>query len=116
MVLVETSRADAERRIGQRILMLWILLYDFVGTQMTWRLSPFIGNPGDLFCLLKPSRDNFSVHVIQAVQASLKIPARNVEWLAPVLSMGLCLVTLGGLAYLAGPFIRANSRRKALVE
>jgi hypothetical protein len=28
--------------LGRRILLLWIILYGFVGTQMTWRLSPFM--------------------------------------------------------------------------
>lgn len=114
MTLVDTARDDSSRKIGQRILMLWILLYAFVGTQMTWRLSPFIGRPEDPFYLVKPSRDNFYVDVIHAAQQTLQIPASNVDWLAPVLSVGFCMVTLGGLAYLAGTFIGSSSKRRRL--
>lgn len=68
MTSVETVRDDALKSLGNRILMLWILLYAFVGTQMTWRLSPFIGKPNDPFYLIRPSRDNFYVDVIRALQ------------------------------------------------
>lgn len=116
MTLVETARDGTGKKIGQRILMLWILLYAFVGTQMTWRLSPFIGKPEDPFYLVKPSRDNFYVDVIHALQQTLQIPATSMDWLMPLLTTGFCLITLGGLAYLIGTFIGSNSRRRTLVE
>ena len=71
MTLMETGGDPAVSRLGRRILALWIFLYAFVGTQMTWRLSPFIGKPEDPFYLIKPSRDNFYVDVAHAIQGAL---------------------------------------------
>ncbi len=115
MTLVDTSSDNSTRTIGKRILMLWIVLYAFVGTQMTWRLSPFVGRPEDPFYLVKPSRDNFYVDVIHAVQGALQIPSAGLDWLMPVLTTGFCLVSLGGLAYLAGTIIGSGARRKTTV-
>lgn len=115
MTLVDTSSDNSTRTIGKRILMLWIVLYAFVGTQMTWRLSPFVGRTEDPFYLVKPSRDNFYVDVIHAVQQALQIPAANVDWFMPVLTAGFCLISLGGLAYLAGTIIGSGTRRKTTV-
>jgi hypothetical protein len=113
MTLMDTARDNSTRTIGKRILMLWILLYAFVGTQMTWRLSPFLGKPEDPFYLVKPSRDNFYMDVIKAIQQALQISSASVDWLMPVLTAGFCLISLGGLAYLAGTVIGSGARRKA---
>ena len=91
MTLVESTRQDAIRHVGRRILGLWMILYGFVGTQMTWRLSPFIGKPEDPFYILKPSRDNFYVAVLRAVQQTLNIPAIDINLETPFMMAGLCL-------------------------
>jgi hypothetical protein len=110
MTLMETARDDSLKLIGQRILFLWILLYGFVGTQMTWRLSPFIGKPDDPFYLLKPSRDNFYVDVAHAIEGALKIPASEVQWVTPLILGGLCIFSLGiiffGGGMLIGNFVK----------
>ena len=116
MTLVDETRDNASRQLGRRILMLWIVLYAFVGTQMTWRLSPFIGNPDDPFYLVKPSRDNFYVDVIHAVQGALQLPASDMNWLVPMLTTGLCLLTLGSMAYITGKFIGTGIKHKATPE
>lgn len=116
MTLVDETRDNASRQLGRRILMLWIVLYAFVGTQMTWRLSPFIGNPDDPFYLVKPSRDNFYVDVIHAVQGALQLPASDINWLVPMLTTGLCLLTLGSMAYITGKFIGTGIKHKATPE
>ncbi len=67
MTLVEPTRTDALNVLGKRILFLWVLVYGFVGTQMTWRLSPFVGKPEDPFYWIRPSRDNFYVDVVNAI-------------------------------------------------
>lgn len=112
MTLVDTTRDNSARGLGQRILLLWIILYGFVGTQMTWRLSPFIGKPEDPFYLVKPSRDNFYVDVIHAVQDALQIPALDVGWLAPMAAVGLCFVTLAIMAFIARMFVKGNAKPK----
>ena len=116
MTLVDTARDHSTRRLGQRILMLWILLYGFIGTQMTWRLSPFIGKPEDPFYLVKPSRDNFYVDVIHALQASLQIPASEVTWVAPLISASLCILTVGTLIFVGGLFLGTSFRKKPVDE
>lgn len=116
MTYVDAARDDTARTLGRRILLLWIVLYAFVGTQMTWRLSPFIGKPEDPFYLIKPSRDNFYVDVIHAVQNALQIPAADMTGFMPFLTTSLCIVTLGALAYIVGTFIGSNARRKSVRE
>lgn len=92
MTLVESTRQDAIKHVGRRILGLWMVLYGFVGTQMTWRLSPFIGRPEDPFYFVKPSRDNFYVEVLRAVQQTLNLPAWDINLDTPFMMAGLCLV------------------------
>jgi hypothetical protein len=36
----------ARNPLHRRTLVLWTILYAFVGIQMGWTLRPFIGNPG----------------------------------------------------------------------
>lgn len=68
---VDKNHELASGSIGNTLLRVWVILYGFVGAQMTWRLSPLIGDPKGPFYLLKPSRDNFFVDVIAAVQGTL---------------------------------------------
>lgn len=110
MTLVDSARDDSSRSLGQRILLLWIVLYAFVGTQMTWRLSPFIGKPEDQFYLVKPSRDNFYVDVIHAIQDALQIPALDMDWIAPMATVAFCFVTLIVMGYVARMFIKTNTK------
>jgi len=97
MTSVETTRDDALKSLGNRILMLWILLYAFVGTQMTWRLSPFIGKPEDPFYIVRPSRDNFYVDVINAIQQVLNINPSDVTLTTSVVTASMCLFALATL-------------------
>lgn len=109
MTLVETVRDDAMKVIGKRILFLWILLYGFVGTQMTWRLSPFIGRPEDPFYFIRPSRDNFYMDVVHALEGAFQIPASQVSWVSPLIFAGLCAVSFVGILF-AGGLVMKNVR------
>jgi hypothetical protein len=113
MTLVETARDDALKVIGKRILFLWILLYGFVGTQMTWRLSPFIGKPEDPFFLIRPSRDNFYMDVIKAVQGALNLPASDATWIAPLLLGGICFIGLAIVFFMGGMWLGKSDRKPA---
>lgn len=112
MTLVETARNDALNSIGRRILFLWILLYGFVGTQMTWRLSPFIGKPEDPFYIVRPSRDNFYVDVLNAIRGALNLTNSDMTILAPLAIGGLCIVVMGMLI-LGGILMRKPEKRPA---
>ncbi len=113
MTLVETTRDDALKVIGKRILFLWILLYGFVGTQMTWRLSPFIGKPEDPFYIIRPSRDNFYMDVVHALEGAFKIPASQTEWVTPLIFGGVCVLSLGFIFFAGGILMGNLTRRPA---
>ena len=102
MTLVETARNDVLNVIGKRILFAWILLYGFVGTQMTWRLSPFIGKPEDPFYLIRPSRDNFYIDVINAIQGALNLSSADASLLAPIMLGGICMASLAIIVIAGG--------------
>jgi len=111
MTSVETTRDDALKSLGNRILMLWILLYAFVGTQMTWRLSPFIGKPEDPFYIVRPSRDNFYVDVINAIQQVLNINPSDVTLTTSVVTASMCLFALATLLITFRLFFTARPKK-----
>jgi len=74
--------------LGNILLKSWVVLYGFVGAQMTWRLSPLIGDPEMPFYLFRPSRDNFFVDVINAAPRALGM--RQTETSA-ILPFAVCL-------------------------
>jgi len=81
----------------QKMLMgIWLALYAFVGSQMAWRLSPFVGDPETPFVFLQPSRGNLYVDVMHAVERTwgLSWPAWD---LPPVWIGGACLIPLVAL-------------------
>lgn len=60
---------DAESGSTQRaaFLTIWVLLYGFVGAQMAYALSPFMGNPDLPFVLFANENGNFFVDVIESL-------------------------------------------------
>lgn len=64
---VDTEGELSKNTLGSWLLRSWVLLYGFVGAQMTWRLSPLIGDPDMPFFYFRPSRDNFFIDVLNAV-------------------------------------------------
>ena len=112
MTLVGSTREGVVGHMGKRILGLWMVLYGFVGTQMTWRLSPFIGRPEDPFYLVKPSRDNFYVDVLHAIQQTLNLPALDINLDTPLMMALLCLVGLILMFVLVLAFLRSGLIRK----
>jgi hypothetical protein len=111
MTLVEPTRTDSLKSLGKRILFLWVLVYGFVGTQMTWRLSPFVGKPEDPFYWIRPSRDNFYVDVVKAIQGALDLPASDLNWMMPLVFGGLCITGLA-VAFFAGGVIFGGTAKK----
>lgn len=112
MTLVEPTRTDALNVLGKRILFLWVLVYGFVGTQMTWRLSPFVGKPEDPFYWIRPSRDNFYVDVVKAIQGALNLPASDTSWLMPLVFGGIFFIGLG-VVFFAGGMMLGNTSKKS---
>ncbi len=74
MTFLDTRTNDGARNLRRPLLGLWVALYAFMGSQMTWRLSPFVSDPTQPFVLLLPSRDNFYVDVLNALIELLGVP------------------------------------------
>lgn len=55
--------ADTRRKV----FALWVLLYAFVGSQMAWTLSPFIGEPGQPFMIFRQVGGNFYADVVSSI-------------------------------------------------
>ena len=70
---VDKDRELTSSSVGNTLLRAWVVLYGFVGAQMTWRLSPLIGDPQESFYVVRPSRDNFFVDVMNALQRAFGI-------------------------------------------
>lgn len=68
---VEKDSELTRSSIGKTLLRAWVALYGFVGAQMAWRLSPMIGDPDQDFYILRPSRDNFFMDVLNSIQAAM---------------------------------------------
>ena len=100
MALVDETRTGAVKRLANWILRAWTLLYGFVGSQMAWRLSPFIGEAGRPAEWVQPSRDNFYVDVIRAVQHVLGVDDSLI--LPVVVGAGLVGIALVALLALNG--------------
>lgn len=73
-VWVDKDRELTSNPVGMMILRAWVVLYGFVGAQMTWRLSPFIADPDAPFVLINPSRDNFFMDVVFAFERLAGVP------------------------------------------
>jgi hypothetical protein len=58
-------------RARRIFFMVWIVLYGFVGTQMAWTLSPFMGDPHLPFILLQQPGGNFYADVLNSIRQLL---------------------------------------------
>lgn len=56
MRFVQRGYLGVQRR---RVLLFWVIIYGFVGTQMAWALRPFVGAPGQPFELIRESEGTF---------------------------------------------------------
>lgn len=88
MVSIDPASGDSQN-LRHVLLWVWFALFGFVGSQMTWRLSPLIGDPTTEFVLLRPSRDNFYVDVANAFSRLFNLP--SVPWVNTIVSVSLCV-------------------------
>ncbi len=59
--------APQPRPVSMNLLLIWVLLYGFVGTQLAWTLRPFHGDPSMPFILFRPVDSNFYIGVIETI-------------------------------------------------
>jgi hypothetical protein len=79
--------------VQQVSMGIWLALYAFVGSQMAWRLSPFVGDPETPFVFLQPSRGNLYVDVMHALERTLGL--HGAMWDSPPVWIGgACLIPL----------------------
>lgn len=101
---LEPQQQISPRGLSRGVLIAWLSLYVFVSTQMTWRLSPLVGDPAQPFMLLQPSRDNFYIDVIHAIERALGITLASPSGPRDLLAVGF-LCGLGILIFLIGALI-----------
>ncbi len=109
MMALDSRPGDSSARLRQPLLFLWFALYAFMGSQMTWRLSPFVGDPSQPFVLIQPSRDNFYVDVLKAF---IDLTGMEVSLAATstILVGAMCLLPL--LALLFGIGLAVDRRHR----
>jgi hypothetical protein len=103
--LFERASTSARRTL----LGAWFALYGFVGSQMTWRLSPFVGDPEQPFVLLQPSRDNLYVDILHALENAFGLP-QPLFGAPPMWVSAACLIPLIMLLLGAGLVASAEER------
>jgi hypothetical protein len=66
---IVTEREDEAEGIKTRrlIFIIWVLIYGFVGSQMAWTLSPFLGEPGLPFILIAQHTGSFYSDIINSI-------------------------------------------------
>ncbi len=104
MMQIEPRHQDSPRGLSRGVLLAWLVLYVFVSTQMTWRLSPLVGDPTQPFILLQPSRDNFYIDVLHALERALGITVAYPSGPRDLLAVGF-LCGLGLLIFLIGAWL-----------
>lgn len=61
---LSVSQTDVQVDSRRRVLILWILLYAFVGSQLAWTLRPFVGAPSMEFEPLRQLGGNFYTNLV----------------------------------------------------
>lgn len=105
MSAVETVD-DSYARLRRSLLGTWFAVYAFIGSQMAWRLSPFINDPTLPFEFIHPTRDNF---YIDTARAFMEVTGLQSPFNISTMLVGLgCLIPLIILTFSLG---RVASRR-----
>lgn len=112
MAVVESNADDSYSPLRRLLLGGWFALYGFIGSQMAWRLSPFINDPNLPFEFIHPTRDNFYVDAARAFAETtgLQMPLINVN--AALVGAG-CAIPLIALAFVMGMVKDAGKRSKS---
>lgn len=67
MVAMNISEKDEGKQARRMIFLVWVILYGFVGTQMAWTLSPFVGDPNQPFIFFRQIGGNFYADVFNSL-------------------------------------------------
>jgi hypothetical protein len=64
---MEYVQQDVSHTRQRSILLVWLVVYAFVGTQMAWSIRPFFGAPGEPFVLMRQDGGTFYESVVTAL-------------------------------------------------
>lgn len=67
MQVVTENANDENVQTRRLIFWAWVLVYGFVGSQMAWTLSPFMGVPGNEFELIRHAGGNIYTDVLNSI-------------------------------------------------
>ncbi|MGI8924508.1 MAG: hypothetical protein ACR2HJ_10815 [Fimbriimonadales bacterium] len=62
---------EENRDARDKVLVLWIALYAFVGSQLGWTLRPFFGAPGMEFEPVREVQGNFYINILKSAREVL---------------------------------------------
>jgi hypothetical protein len=74
--IVTSTGADVGKGTRQLISLCWVLLFGFVGAQMAWTLSPFMGDPSRPYIFIAQEGGNFYTDVFHALLVLLGFLSR----------------------------------------
>jgi len=101
MAVVESNADDSYAHLRRLLLGGWFALYGFIGSQMAWRLSPFINDPSLPFEFIHPTRDNFYMDAARAFAETTGLQAPFININAALVGAG-CVIPLIALAFVMG--------------
>lgn len=67
MVKITAQQDPDNRDVRLQLLLLWLVLFAFVGTQLGWTIRPMFGDPGLPFTLFADPRGNIYADVVSSV-------------------------------------------------
>lgn len=100
--------------VGNLLMKAWVILFGFVGAQMTWRLSPFIGDPKAPFAVINPSRDNFFVDVFNALSRAFGLSSLGgILDTATMICSGIVILSIFVIVWVITDRIREHQKTSA---
>ena len=62
------EKKDIYPHIGVNVFRIWIIIFAFVGIQLSWNLRPFLCNKSEEFKLFRKYEGNFYTAIVYSVQ------------------------------------------------
>lgn len=70
-VLMRAAGTQRKRPVGAGFIASWMMIYGFVGSQVSWTLRPWIGARGIEYQILRPIEGSFAESVWRLIQSQL---------------------------------------------
>jgi hypothetical protein len=109
MAVIEPVDNDSHAQLRRILLSMWFGVYGFIGSQMAWRLSPFINDPTLPFEFIRPTRDNFYIDASRAFVEATGLQTSFIDF-STVLVGVVCLIPLVVLTFSMGKIANRKNR------